>query len=301
MSDVRSDAPLGLPRWVYKVALAVVAVNVVLVVLDGVLEGAHGPPSSAFATSPPGLAAYAELLEQYGHPVVAAGRFDFDPSHTAVLADPGALDRDVADALRRFVDDGGRLVAGGRSAVAWLERVVEDAPVWVSGTPGRVATDPDEPATRGTASVVTGEGGRFADVGSGRAVAGTPSRALVTVDRVGDGVVVALADVSPLHNARLARADNAALGLVLAGDDGRTVAFVEGVHGYDEGTGWAALPARWRWAVAGLGVAAATFLWARGRRLTPPEEPERPRPPPRRAYVDALAAALARTKESGSR
>lgn len=294
-SAVRSDALLGLPRWAYKVALAVVALDVALVVLDAALGGASGPPSSAHATSPSGLAAYAALLEHYGHPVVAADRVDVDPSYTAVVADPRSLDRDGADALRQFVEDGGRLVAGGPSAVGWLERIVDHAPEWGRVPAGRVATDPRAAATRGTASVEAG-GGRWVDAGSGRVVAGRPSSALLTVERVGDGTVLALADVSVLHNDRLARADNAAFGLVLAGEDGRTVAFVEAVHGYGDDRGWSALPARWRWTLGGLAVAAAAFAWARGRRLGPPEEPERPLPPPRRAYVDALAGTLARTK-----
>ena len=51
--------------------------------------------------------------------------------------------------------------------------------------------------------------------------------------------------------------------------------------------------------MAGLGLAAAVWLWARSRRLGPPEDETRPLPPPRRAYVDALAGTLARTGRAG--
>ncbi len=37
-------------------------------------------------------------------------------------------------------------------------------------------------------------------------------------------------------------------------------------------------------------------MWAKGRRLGPAEEVERELPPPRRVYVDAIAASLARTR-----
>jgi hypothetical protein len=38
-------------------------------------------------------------------------------------------------------------------------------------------------------------------------------------------------------------------------------------------------------------------MWSRGRRLGPPDEVERAQAPPRRAYVEAMAAALARTRQ----
>jgi hypothetical protein len=111
----------------------------------------------------------------------------------------------------------------------------------------------------------------------------------------GQGRVIALADPSPLQNRLLDEADNAALGLNLA-EAGRAVWFLEGPHGYGQGEGLAALPQRWRLTLAGLGLAAAVWLLARSRRLGPPEAESRPLPPPRRAYVDAMAGTLARTK-----
>jgi hypothetical protein len=73
------------------------------------------------------------------------------------------------------------------------------------------------------------------------------------------------------------------------------VVFSELQHGYGR-TGLAALPARWKVALA-LGVLAALALMvSRGRRLGPAEAPDRELPPPRRAYVDALADALGRTR-----
>jgi hypothetical protein len=36
-------------------------------------------------------------------------------------------------------------------------------------------------------------------------------------------------------------------------------------------------------------------MWARGRRLGPPEDASRPLPPPRAAYVDAVGSTLMRT------
>jgi hypothetical protein len=108
--------------------------------------------------------------------------------------------------------------------------------------------------------------------------------------------VLLLARSSPLQNRLLGRADNAALGLALAGEAGRPVVFVETVHGYGLASGLAAIPDRWLWVLGGLLVAALTWMLARGRRLGPPERERRELPPPRRAYVEALGAALARTR-----
>ena len=102
-----------------------------------------------------------------------------------------------------------------------------------------------------------------------------------------------LADAAPLYNGRLARADDAAFGLAVAGGDRRPVAFLETVHGYGEATGLAALPARALWVLAGLALAALALVWSMARRLGPPEDEATPPAPPRRDYVEALASALA--------
>jgi hypothetical protein len=119
---------------------------------------------------------------------------------------------------------------------------------------------------------------------------------VVTVANVGAGRAVLLADASPLQNRLLDQADNAALGLALAGPPGRRVVFAESVHGYGRATGLAALPERWKWALIGLLLAAIAWVASRIRRLGPAEEETRALPPPRRAYVDAVAATLARTR-----
>jgi hypothetical protein len=104
-----------------------------------------------------------------------------------------------------------------------------------------------------------------------------------------------LADATPLQNAFLDRTDNAALALGLAGGPSRPVVFSESVHGYGTATGLAALPERWKWALALAGLATVVMMWARARRIGPPDEIGRELPPPRVAYVDALAGILART------
>ena len=101
-----------------------------------------------------------------------------------------------------------------------------------------------------------------------------------------------LAEATPLANAQLARADNAAFGLAIAGAEGRPVAFLETVHGYGEASGLAALPARALWVLAGLALAALALVWSMARRLGPAEDEAVALAPPRRDYVEAVAAGL---------
>jgi hypothetical protein len=118
----------------------------------------------------------------------------------------------------------------------------------------------------------------------------------VAVSRLGRGRVYLLADSSPLQNRLLGRADNAALGLALAGTPARPVAFLESYHGYGRSSGLSALPLAWKLLLGGLGLAALVYMVARGRRFGPPEPEGRELPPPRREYVDALAVSIGRSR-----
>ncbi len=68
--------------------------------------------------------------------------------------------------------------------------------------------------------------------------------------------------------------------------------FPEGVHGYGPSRGLGAIPTDWKVALVGLAIAGLVLMWARGRRLGPPEDASRPLPPPRAAYVDAVGSTL---------
>ena len=50
-----------------------------------------------------------------------------DPSVTFVLLDPGSLSGDDQALIKRFVEAGGRLVAGGANA-RWVDGIVDDDP-----------------------------------------------------------------------------------------------------------------------------------------------------------------------------
>jgi len=290
-------------RALVAVVALVVGLNLVTagvtVVTGG--SGPGGPTSSSYATAGDGLAAYAELLARRGHPVerirTSLDDATLDPGSTLVLADPAGVTGEEAQALAGFVAAGGRLVAAGREAAPVLAGLPGGGPAWDGA--GVRAARPLVPAPEvaGVTTVESAGGGSWRQAGGSLPLLGDGDRLLATVATAGAGRVVALADASPLQNRLLARADNAAFALAIAGGEGRAVAFAEAHHGYGRRTGLGAIPSRWRWALGGGFLAAIVWMWSRGRRLGPPDDIERPAPPARRAYVDAMAGALARARQ----
>lgn len=289
-------------RRLLLVGAAILGVNVALAGLEAVTGGAGpgGPPSSSFATAPDGLAAFADLLRDSGHPVrrfrTSLDRADLDADSTLVVADVTALDPGELDAVVRFVESGGRLVATGPGAATVADRLLGNGPNWSprGATPARPLVPTGEVA--GINSVVAAGVGSWEDAGVMLPVLAGSRGVLATVASLGRGRVVAVADSSPWQNRMLARADNAAFGLAVVGPPERPVGFAEAAHGYGTGRGLGALPYRWRWALAGAVVTVLVWMWSRGRRFGPPEDGERLLPPSRRAYVDAVAATLVRTR-----
>jgi Domain of unknown function (DUF4350) len=261
----------------------------------------HGPRSSSYATSPAGLAAYASLLADYGHAVRRVRRppseRPLDPRSTAVLLDPGVVESDDAAALRVFLLRGGRLVVVVESSDVWLQDVLRDAPEWSELSVNRARPIVPVAETAGVENVESaGPGSWTTQTGQAVPVIAGDGGSVVAVATVGRGRAVLLADPSPLQNRLLGHADNAVLGLALAGPRNRTVDFLESVHGYRPASGFSAVPWSWRFALGGLVVAALVLMLARGRRLGPPEAEDRELPPPRRVYVESLAAVLGRTR-----
>ncbi len=255
-----------------------------------------GPRSSAYATQNEGIAAYAELLSHEGHPVaITRGPLrdgTLDPATTVVVLDPDTVSFDDAGILLTFVVNGGRLVTGGASP-SYFTALRQDPPLWAA--PADTDWTDIDPALAPINHVVSAGNARFSRLGDSRALVGDATNALVTQAAVGKGTIVFIADPSALQNQLLGTADNAALGLALAGGAHRAVVFPEGVHGYGPSSGVAAIPDEWKVALAGIALAGLVLMWARGRRLGPPEDASRPLPPPRAAYVDAVGSTLVRT------
>jgi hypothetical protein len=279
---------------------ALLVVNLVAGGVDRAVGGHEpsGVPGSSYGTQDSGLAGLTQLLAHYGHPVsrVRGELTDqtLDPRSTAFVIEPATLTAADTARLLQFATGGGRLVVGG-SDPFYVRSLRDRAPEWSPA--GRRNYHQIDPALGPIRRVETDAHGSWSDPGSGRVVAGDGPLTLATADSVGAGGILFLADVSPLENAHLARADNAAFALGLAGNPGKPVVFVEGVHGYGESSGLGALPDAWKAALALFAIAAVVFAWSRGRRFGPPDRPARDLPPARAEYVRALAVTLERTHD----
>ena len=285
-----------------RIGLGIVAVlvglNLVAVLVDAAAPSPEGPRSSSFATAPQGLAAWAELARRSGHEVRALRDRPSDESlpdgGTVVMLDPQEFTAGQARALRRFAERGGRVIAGGRKPGAWM-RGFGSVPAWEAGGSGDARVLVPGAETGGAARLRTVGEGRWRTAPDALPIVGAGDGAVALLRRAGEGRIVLVADTSPLQNRLLDEADNAAFALALTGDG--PLVFVEGPHGYGTATGLAALPARFRWGLLLLGLSALLLIVARWPRMGPPEPPEEPLFPPRRAYVDALAATLARSRD----
>lgn len=263
-----------------------------LIAIDRLSPAPEGPPSSSYATSPRGTAAYASLLERAGITVrrlrtPIADRAPRD-GETLVILDPQVMEPKEAEAVRDWVTGGGRLVVGSSGEPAWLDQLLDEPPTWTSAED--TTSKPVVPLT-GVKAVEARDGTELDDLGGLLPLLDPPVAART---RLGEGELIVLADTSPLSNEGLGAADNAAFGVALAG--GTPVAFLESVHGYGVSRGFGGLPTEVKWTLLGLLLTSLVAVWAAGRRFGPPEDPDTDPPPPRVEYVEALAGSLARTK-----
>ena len=247
-------------RIVLTVVALLVVINLALGLLGTLTGGTPGGPrSSSYATSPRGDAAFADLLGHAGHPVEQVRSLP----HRS-LPDPAAAVFLLDPPAVRTQD------------LQALRTFVRDGGRLVVSGLSREAVSELAPSASGRRARLQG--------------------IEIETRRRGRGSLLLLSDSSPLQNRFLGDGDNAAFGLALAGGRSRPVAFLESYHGYGTGSGLSALPLSWKLLLAGLGLSALVYMVARGRRFGPPEEEGRTLAPPRREYVDSLAAVVARSR-----
>jgi len=248
-----------------------------------------------------GVGGWAAVLDHEGVRLrvreVDPGELRLLPGTTYLFAE-SLLDRGSARRVAREVRRGARVVAVGADARQLLRALDEPAPT-LSGPPGDAV-----PARRVADTAATDRVARSGQVWS------TPPaglRPLLVLDvappedrvvagdlRVGRGRVVLIPDRGIVDNRGIVRADNAAFAVAVAGR-GRVVALRP-----RDGVSAGGLPSRAVVVVLLLALAAGTAMVARGRRLGPAVLPDEDPTPGRSAYVDALAAVLARTSDRAS-
>ncbi|MGF1664767.1 MAG: DUF4350 domain-containing protein [Acidimicrobiia bacterium] len=290
-------------RNIETVIATIVAVAVVGWALTefGRQQTGAGPSGSAFVTDVNGTAAFAELLEDLGHPVVKATAplLQLDAGGTVLILGPSIRTEytpDEVDHLRSWVEEGGRLIVAGRPHPDLLGPLLpEDLRQGFDGSsPAPIITP-----LRGVGGSLESSGIVSARTDAPHLVlAGEPSVAIVF--GLGVGEIVYLADGTVLENERID--DNAAWAVSLIAEG--PVRFDEVRHGFavapaaESPTGLlAALPERARATVLLLLPVLVIALVTYGRRFGPPERTERLLAPPRRELIDAMTGLLSRVDD----
>jgi hypothetical protein len=243
----------------------------------------------------------AQLLADRGHRVdrltVPLGTAAVPRHSTVLVLDPTSWTTSDTHALARAIEDGDRVVLGGRSPAPGVLRSLGlvSPPQWRPTPAGASHPVARLPEVSGVGTVVATGVGTFAAAPAGaleplpllRGPGGV--LALVTPGR---GSLVLLASSSPLQNGSLARDDNAAFALDLVGARS-TVVFDEYDHGFGRaGSGLAGLPASWRWGLAFVLLSVLVGVVSAARRFGPPDAPARITVPARVRYVEAMATLL---------
>jgi hypothetical protein len=288
------------PHALVAAAGALGLVILAIISVDLLTPTQYAPGSPSDAKSPTGLAGYATLLGFAGHRIstasVGPAEADLRPDTTVVMLGNPQLDTADVSALRRFVAAGGELIV--RGPAGWLGALVPSPPTWAQGGQPVAGALVPVPEDDGVRLIQTASDGIWTRAGSALPVLGDSAGSVLALSTLGSGRIVLLSDPSPLQNRLLASADDAALGLSLAGPASRPIVFIAPSGSATSGSGLAALPVRWKWLLGGLVLAALALIAARFRRLGDPA----PRPPaalpPRLAHVQALGAAIGRTADA---
>jgi hypothetical protein len=302
----RRISPVG--RGLLVLALVLVLANVIVALVSEATAGftPAGPASSSLAAGSTGFEGWADLLQRYDHQVLRLRQplspADVPSRGTVVVADPQSLSEAEYAVLRSYLYSGGRVIAAGVATDGLLQYLLgpSAAPRWSSAPVTEASPASAEPEVAGVGEVVSsGTGGSWSSAGRTQPLltgTGGEGPYLATAASVGGGQLIMVADSSVFSNALLASADNAQFALDVVGPGGRAVAFDEAAHGFGTGFGWGGLPLRAQWALIIGAIAAVGWMWSRAWRFGPPERVGRALPPPRRAYVDALATSLVRAR-----
>ncbi|MFY9719425.1 MAG: DUF4350 domain-containing protein [Candidatus Cybelea sp.] len=272
------------------------------------IEKKHPSVYSAYDTGPNGYRALYEVLRAEG---VAVQRFErplsaLDPSTRTLIVtgyeadtSPKPLDAHDAAFLKRFVQNGGRLVAidtefAGRN----------DVTPGVGTTQRRSSTEAiavaHAPYTTGVARVRGPIWWVFPNKTHGTPLLANAHGIVAIAYRFGRGEVVAITAPSLFGNAQLRSADNLPFAYNVIANHG-AAAFDEYVHGYDDRLGmWAVLPSPVHAAVWIVVAIVILALIGANVPFAPPFLPEPPEERGSSGYIAALAELMRRSRKRPS-
>jgi hypothetical protein len=223
---------------------------------------------SSYSTASGGAKAAYLLLLQAGYSVQRWAKplteLPEEAGATLILAEPGeAPTREERESLKKFLSEGGRVIATGMFAGNFLPEN-ESVPDPLLGiTPKKVSAASPSPITRAAPEITIAAQARWSPYGSAYSLYGDSDQILVVKYSYGRGEVLWLGGATPLTNAGLKEPGNLEFLLASLGDTNRRILWDEYIHGYREtlGTSIAHSPVKWlvlQLALLGLAVM-ATF------------------------------------------
>ncbi len=284
--------------WLLRALAVIVILNLAVLLLRIADDPAtEGPAGSSFVTEPHGQRAWHDLLIDIGRSAerIRAPFPEVVVERTAVVValtpDPGRVESGYAEALLDHAAAGGLVIT--TPDAPWFGLLVggTELDALPNGDSGPGAALPATADVR----IVTASGfGSFTAFDGAQPLLTAPGgRHIAVVREVGNGLVVALSDVSLLSNEFLPEQDNAAFAVAITDD--RQVVFDEHIHGFTSGGGLLEAPAPVQVMLLVLAAAAILWMWAVGARFGPPEQRRRHLPMRRARYIEGVGNSLIKT------
>ena len=272
--------PLKIDPHDRRLLLGAVAVFVLLVAVAAIFGGGSGETAdipSTYSTASGGAKAAYLLLSQVGYKVERWEKplNDLPESQTStlILADPAeAITREERNQLRKFIQNGGRVIATGMFAGTFLPEN-DSVPDFIGMTWKKVkAVSPSE-ITRAAPEIVMTPQARWESYAAAYPLYADGEQILVVKYPSGKGEVLWWAAATPMTNAGLKESANLEFLLACLGDSKTPILWDEYIHGYRESLAQSIAHSPVKWVVLQLALLALAVLATFARRSGPTSAP----------------------------
>jgi len=261
--------------------LLIGAAIIFVVLLGGavVLGGDAGQRSeapSSYSTASGGAKAAYMLLSQSGYDVQRWEKpldeiaDEGELGSTLILADPDeAITREEREALKKFVSEGGRVIATGMFAGTFLPENGSVPDVLMGMTWKKVSSVAPSSITRAAPEVTIAPQARWQADAPAYSLYADEDEVLVVKYPYGDGEILWWAAATPLTNAGLKEKGNLEFFLACMGDKDNKILWDEYIHGYRETLASSIANSPAKWIVLQLALLALAVVATFSRRSGP--------------------------------
>ena len=193
------------------------------------------------------------------------GELPMDGTATLVLAEPNGVSTPAErEAVRRFVTNGGRVIATGVGAILFIPDAAALPNPRAAVTFKRIQARAPSPITRAAAVITLDPAAHWLADSAGVVLYGD-DQARVVEYRVGGGQVIWWASPTPLTNAGITEPGNLEFTLACLGDRSRPIVWDEYFHGYRDSLAGSIAVSRFRLLILplALGLFAVVITYSR--------------------------------------